>query len=351
MLSDFAKGTINEVLQPSSSGKDMDSENSHEVKAGECKVESLGGNQVDEQCGTGPAAHKAAPILFQAPEQVVRSTESKLAGTGADETEECTSDAAEASSLSATGGSDLEANSCCCKRAFVPPEDLLKSRRGACWKGSAATSAFRPAEPRKALEFPLGTANISLPDAMVSKPGRPLADEASDIGNHLTSIGRRLDAHYILPNHLGGFLNGKRRAAFPIVATGGPQRILASSTGSNPFNPDVYREQCCSSSPAVVQLVCDSSSGGRLCISTVPSQVVAQVGVGLIHYPRPYAVNLPDSNNNGAVESSRKWARQGLDLNAGSRRPVEFFLKKEQQGGWMVISNPRGRRDEYDTKQ
>jgi hypothetical protein len=562
MLSDFAKGTINEVLQPSSSGKDMDSENLHEVKAGEtdgrshsteknkienesntasvatdhegeCKVESLGGNQVNEQCSTGPAAHKAAPILFQAPEQIVRSTESKLAGTGADETEECTSDAAEASSLSATGGSELEAKvefdlnegfisddgkygessdlrapgcssamqlvsplplpvssvssglpasitvAAAAKGPFVPPEDLLKSRRELGWKGSAATSAFRPAEPRKAVEIPLGTANISLPDAMVSKPGRPLldidlnvpderiledlasrssaqeavsvsdlaknndcardalmgsitvrssggldldlnrADEASDIGNHLTSIGRRLDAPLHPTKSSGGFLNGKvggcwdfdlndgplvdevsaepsqlvrhtqnivpsqpsisslrmnsaemgnfrswfpqgnpypavtiqsilhdrGEQPFPIVATGGPQRILASSTGSNPFNPDVYRGAVLSSSPAVPfpstpfqypvfpfgtsfplpsatfsggsASYVDSSSGGRLCFPTVPSQVVAQVGVVSSHYPRPYAVNLPDSNNNGAVESSRKWVRQGLDLNAG----------------------------------
>ncbi|XP_011028605.1 PREDICTED: uncharacterized protein LOC105128577 [Populus euphratica] len=554
MLSDFAKGTINEALQPSSSGKDMDSENSREVKAretdgrshstdkienesntasaatdheGECKVESLGGNQVDEHCSTRPAARKAVPILFQAPEQVGRSTELKLAGTRADETEECTSDAAEASSLSATGGLDLEAKvefdlnegfisddgkygessdlrapgcssaiqlispfplpvssvssglpasitvAAAAKGSFVPPEDLLKSRRELGWKGSAATSAFRPAEPRKALEIPLGTANISLPDAMVSKPGRPLldidlnvpdegivedlasrssaqeavsvsdlaknndcardalmgsisvrssggldldlnrADEASDIGNHLTSIGRRpaessggflnrkaggcwdfdlndgplIDEVSAEPSQLGqhtqnivpsqpsisslrmnstemgnfpswfpqgnlypavtiqSILHDRGEQPFPIVATGGPQRILASSTGSNPFNPDVYRGAVLSSSPAVPfpstpfqypvfpfgtsfplpsaafsggsASYVDSSSGGRLCFPTVPSQVVAQVGVVSSHYPRPYAVNLADSNNNGAVESSRKWVRQGLDLNAG----------------------------------
>jgi len=565
LQSDFAKGTNDEVREPSSSGKDVVSENMHDVKAGEtdgrshsteknkiehecntasattdyegeCKVESLGGIQVNEQCSARPAAHKAAPTLVQAPELVV-STRSNLAGTGADETEECMSAPAAASSLSATGGSDLEAKvefdlnegfisddgkygesgdlrtpgcfsaiqlispfplpvssvssglpasitvAAAAKGSFVPPEDLLKSRRELGWKGSAATSAFRPAEPRKALEIPLVTANISLPDAMVSKPGRPLldidlnvpderiledlasrssaqetvsvsdlaknndcardalmgsipvrssggldfdlnrADEASDIGNHLTSIGRRLDAPLHPAKSSGGFLNGKvggcrdfdlndgplvdevsaepsplgqhtrnivpsqplisnlrmnsteignfpswfpqgnpypavtiqsilhdrGEQPFPVVATGGPQRMLASSTGSNPFNTDVYRGAVLSSSPAVPfpsppfqypvfpfgtnfpltsatfsggsASYVDSPSGGRLCFPTVPSQVLGAVSS---HYPRPsYAVNFPDSNNNnnGAVESSRKWGRQGLDLNAGPLGP------------------------------
>ncbi|CAK7328964.1 unnamed protein product [Dovyalis caffra] len=565
--SDFAKGTNDEVLQPSSSSKDMVSENKHEMKAGEtdgrshwteknkmeheintgsaatdhegeCKVESPRGNQVNERCCAVPAAHEAAPTLVQAPEQVARSAGSKLAGTGADETEESTSAAADASSLSATGGSDLEAKvefdlnegfiaddgkygepnnlrepvcsaesklishfplpvssvssglppsitvAAAAKGPFVPPEDLLKSRGELGWKGSAATSAFRPAEPRKAFEIPSGTATMSLPDANFSKPGRPLldidlnvpderiledlasrssaqdtvsvsdraktndrpcdalmgsmsvrssggldldlnrVDEASDMGNHLTSIGRRLDAPlHPAKSSSGGLLNGEvssrrdfdlndgplvdevsaepsplgqhtrnivpsqpsisslrmnstemgnfpswfpqgnpypavtiqsilhdREQPFPVVATGGPQRMLAPSTGSNPFNPDVYRGAVLSSSPAVPfpsspfqypvfpfgtnfpltsatfsggsASYVDSSSGGRLCFPTVPSQVLAPLGAVSSHYPRPsYAVNFPDRNNIGATESSRKWGRQGLDLNAGPLGP------------------------------
>ncbi|KAJ6672434.1 BAH AND TFIIS DOMAIN-CONTAINING PROTEIN-RELATED [Salix viminalis] len=569
MQSDFSKGTKDEMPQPSSYGKDMVSENIHEVKAGEtdgrshstekekiehgsnmasaatdheseCKVESPGGNQGNKQCSSRPAAHKGEPTL-QASEQVVRSTGSKLAGSGADETEECTSAAADASSLSATGGLDLETKvefdlnegfiaddgkyeesnnlrepvcsaaiqlispfpllvssvssglpasitvAAAAKGPFVPPEDLLKSRGELGWKGSAATSAFRPAEPRKALEISLGTANVfSLQDEMVSKPGRPLldidlnvpderiledlafrisaqdtasvsdlaknndcahdalmcsltvqnfggfdldlnrADEASDMGNHLTSIGRRLDAprHPTAKSSSGGALNGeisshrdfdlndgplvdevsaepsphsqhtlnivpsqssisslrinstepgslpswfpqgnpypavtiqsiiydRGEQPFPVVATGGPRRMLAPSTGNNPFNPDIYRGAVLTSSPAVPfpstpfqypvfpfgtnftlpsatfsggsASYVDSSSGGRLCFPTVPSQVLAPVGALSSHYPRPsYAVNLPDINNNGDAESSRKWVRQGLDLNAGPLGP------------------------------
>lgn len=61
----------------------------------------------------------------------------------------------------------------------------------------------------------------------------------------------------------------------------------------------------------------DSSSGGRLCFPAVHSQVLAPTGVAVpSHFARPYVVNVPDGSN-GGVESSRKWGRQSLDLNAG----------------------------------
>ncbi|KAF6157325.1 hypothetical protein GIB67_004263 [Kingdonia uniflora] len=43
------------------------------------------------------------------------------------------------------------------KGSFIPPENLLRNQGEIGWKGSAATSAFRPAEPRKILEMPLST--------------------------------------------------------------------------------------------------------------------------------------------------------------------------------------------------
>ncbi|KAG6386162.1 hypothetical protein SASPL_155053 [Salvia splendens] len=61
------------------------------------------------------------------------------------------------------------------KGPFVPPEDLLRSKGELGWKGSAATSAFRPAEPRKAIEAPLATTNFSC-DASASKNGRTMLD-------------------------------------------------------------------------------------------------------------------------------------------------------------------------------
>ncbi|XP_061338605.1 uncharacterized protein LOC133285411 [Gastrolobium bilobum] len=51
------------------------------------------------------------------------------------------------------------------KGPFGPHEDLLKSKGELGWKGSAATSAFRPAEPRKVMEKPLGIPTTPIPNA------------------------------------------------------------------------------------------------------------------------------------------------------------------------------------------
>ncbi|KAK4437178.1 hypothetical protein Salat_0051700 [Sesamum alatum] len=61
------------------------------------------------------------------------------------------------------------------KGPFVPPEDLLRSKGELGWKGSAATSAFRPAEPRKVFEMPLPSADLPC-DASTSKSVRTLLD-------------------------------------------------------------------------------------------------------------------------------------------------------------------------------
>ncbi|KAL6549384.1 hypothetical protein OROHE_008501 [Orobanche hederae] len=58
------------------------------------------------------------------------------------------------------------------KGAFIPPKDLLRSKVELGWKGSAATSAFRPAEPRKVIEIALGPSNLSCPDASTCKHDR-----------------------------------------------------------------------------------------------------------------------------------------------------------------------------------
>ncbi|KAJ0988229.1 hypothetical protein J5N97_006585 [Dioscorea zingiberensis] len=62
------------------------------------------------------------------------------------------------------------------KGPFVPPENLLKSTTEPGWKGSAATSAFRPAEPRKVLEMPLSTSDVPLSANSAGKQVRPALD-------------------------------------------------------------------------------------------------------------------------------------------------------------------------------
>ncbi|KAF2282899.1 hypothetical protein GH714_043319 [Hevea brasiliensis] len=504
----------------------------------ETMEESLEGNQPKEQLSGAQALNKASPAIVQEPEQEARCRGSKLNATDADEAEESTSGAVDAASFSAVGGADIEAKvefdlnegfntdderygepnnlrtpecstaiqlispfplpvssgssglpasitvASAAKRPFVPPEDLLKNRGELGWKGSAATSAFRPAEPRKALEIPVGTSNIPASDAAVIKPSRPPLDfdlnvpderiledlasrgsargsasvfdlsndhnlshdkimgsaavrssggldldlnrveEPSDIGNHLASNGCRMDVHLqavksssvtvlngessvhrdfdlndgprvaegtaerspfgqptrnntptqpssvfglrLNNSEMGNFsswfpqgnpypavaiqsLLPDREQSFSMVTPGGPQRMLAPPTGSTPFNPDVYRGPVLSSAPAVPfpaspfqcpvlpfgtnfplpsatfsvgsTTYLDSSSGGRLCFPTVHSQVLASAGAVPSHYPRPFVVSLQDNNNISASESSRKWGRQGLDLNAGPLGP------------------------------
>lgn len=62
------------------------------------------------------------------------------------------------------------------KGPFVPPEELLRVKGEFGWKGSAATSAFRPAEPRKSLDMPLSSATISRAEASTGKHSRPQLD-------------------------------------------------------------------------------------------------------------------------------------------------------------------------------
>ncbi|KAJ1384249.1 Transcription elongation factor, TFIIS/CRSP70, N-terminal, sub-type [Sesbania bispinosa] len=62
------------------------------------------------------------------------------------------------------------------KGPVVPPENPLRSKGELGWKGSAATSAFRPAEPRKNPETPSSTSDIPSVDAASVKQGRPPLD-------------------------------------------------------------------------------------------------------------------------------------------------------------------------------
>ncbi|KAK4264304.1 hypothetical protein QN277_025503 [Acacia crassicarpa] len=247
----------------------------------------------------GQNLQRASPSLpSQEMEQRPGSKESRSAAIETEEAEECTSATADASSMSATGVSDVadakvgfdlnegfsaedgksvEFNSipvsgcapavrvispvpfpastmssgitssitvaAAAKGPFVPPEDLLKSKGGELgWRGSAATSAFRPAEPRKIVEIPLGTPSAApISDATAGKQGRQLldidlnvpdermledtasqasshqpadggssvrcsgglgldlnqVDEASDVGNCSTSNGHKMDVQFL----------------------------------------------------------------------------------------------------------------------------------------------------------
>ncbi|WOL12138.1 hypothetical protein Cni_G20903 [Canna indica] len=66
------------------------------------------------------------------------------------------------------------------KGPFVPPENLLKSKGEPGWKGSAATSAFRPAEPRKVFEMSLNAPDMPLSDSAGKHCRHPLDIDLND---------------------------------------------------------------------------------------------------------------------------------------------------------------------------
>ncbi|KAK1438851.1 hypothetical protein QVD17_04663 [Tagetes erecta] len=76
------------------------------------------------------------------------------------------------------------------KGPFYPSENLSRGKPELGWKGSAATSAFRPAEPRKV--------DVPFPDNRTSKPARTLFDFDLNVGvddacQHNSSSGLDLD--------------------------------------------------------------------------------------------------------------------------------------------------------------
>ncbi|XP_010503429.1 PREDICTED: uncharacterized protein LOC104780617 isoform X3 [Camelina sativa] len=191
------------------------------------KVEPVEGNQenieVKERCSGLRATPGVSP---KDAEDLKRPNGPKTSDADGDEAEECTSAARDASSVSAaaSAGSEMDARvefdlnegfdgddakqgdsnnfsgsvfltptplqpvntlplpvapissgfpasitvAAAAKGPFVPPDDLLRNKGAVGWRGSAATSAFRPAEPRKAQDVLLSINNTSTSDASTS---------------------------------------------------------------------------------------------------------------------------------------------------------------------------------------
>ncbi|KAL5076358.1 hypothetical protein RYX36_015342 [Vicia faba] len=482
----------------------------------------------------GQRLHKASSsYLSQEMDKQLDSKGSKPNAIEAEEAEECTSTTADASSMSAAAVSDADAKvefdlnegfgaddgkrgelnsiatsgcapsvrfispvpfsasslsygipasitvASAAKGPFMLPENLLRSKAELGWKGSAATSAFRPAEPRKVMETSLVTLTTPNPDTAAGKQSRlpldidlnvaderilddisspscaryiniasleangynpvcskmaspvrcsgglgldlNLMDEASDIGNCSASSSYKIDVpHMQVKSSLGGRSNREASAhrdfdlnngpsveeitigpsllsqharssvltqpsvsglrmstaelgnfsswlpssgntysavtissimpdrgdqPFSIVAPNGSQRLLSPATSGNPFGTDIYRGPVLSSSRAMpypsapfeypvfpfnssFPLPSSSfsagsttfvypTSGSRPCFPVVNSQLMGPASTVSSHYPRPYGVGLPEGSSSTSVETSRKWTRQGLDLNAG----------------------------------
>ncbi|CAI9767330.1 unnamed protein product [Fraxinus pennsylvanica] len=205
-------------------GSTMDEVSSQNI---EVNVENM--EFPEHQSGISSPQRESPAISSVEPQKKTELRESNLPGVEADETEECSSSVAEASSSSADAPPEPDAKikfdlnegfiaddgkygepvnfiapdltsvnvinpllsavnsvsnglpasitvAAAAKGPFVPPEELLRSKSELGWKGTAATSAFRPAEPRKSLELPLGSTNVSRTDASNSRHVRPLLD-------------------------------------------------------------------------------------------------------------------------------------------------------------------------------
>ncbi|KAF3566015.1 hypothetical protein DY000_02011531 [Brassica cretica] len=122
------------------------------------------------------------------------------------------------------------------KGAFVPRDDLLRNKPAVGWRGSAATSAFRPAEPRKVqevascdasttagkqtktfLDFDLNVPDErvleDLPSQRFANPTNPSGvldldlnrlDDPADMNNHTVSSGHRVNSTFQQTNLSSG---------------------------------------------------------------------------------------------------------------------------------------------------
>ncbi|XP_059641199.1 uncharacterized protein LOC132283280 [Cornus florida] len=166
------------------------------------------------------------------------------------------------------------------KGSFFPPEIPLRTKGEMGWKGSAATSAFRPAEPRKVLEMPPSSTFAPFSDDTPSKQVRPpfdidlnvpdqriledvafsqnstratysgsgsrdhsgggldldlnRVDESSEIGQFSFSNSGRLEVQQFLGRSSlsGGFSNGELNASrdFDLNNGPGPDEVLVTET-------------------------------------------------------------------------------------------------------------------------
>ncbi|ONK69510.1 uncharacterized protein A4U43_C05F23690 [Asparagus officinalis] len=258
------------------------------------------------------------------------------------------------------------------KGPFVPPENLLKSKGEPGWKGSAATSAFRPAEPRKILEMPLNTSDIHSSDTSALKQGRPpldidlnVADEIEDGASHSSpqttgssnrdaptrsSGGIDLDLNKVdesadnghfsastrsrsevslmpVKPASGGFPNGEANMLRNFDLNNGPgtdevgaETLLKPQPSKNSNNMPFL--------PSLSNLRMGNMEMGNVSSWYPPgAQCFHRLQPWLFpmlqhspscfpaissHYTRPYMVSVPEGSSNAV-----KWGKQGLDLNAG----------------------------------
>ncbi|XP_019069914.1 uncharacterized protein [Solanum lycopersicum] len=273
--------------QPNSDKKTVDTSVIEDKAASECnlairnltKDEPKAEEMTKHDSGSGLLTKKETPGFSNAEVENLESRESKYSGVEADRPKECVSIKGENSSSSAAAAPDSASKmkfdlnegfisdegkygesinstgpgclsnvqimspstfavssvssslpasitvAAAAKGPFVPPEDLLRVKGEFGWKGSAATSAFRPAEPRKPPDMHSNSMTISVTEASSSKHGRPpldidlnVADERvlEDINSQdcALAIGSAVD-------HITNLVSSKNKCSGPLRSFGG----------------------------------------------------------------------------------------------------------------------------------
>ncbi|KAG2539199.1 hypothetical protein PVAP13_9NG454900 [Panicum virgatum] len=266
------------------------------------------------------------------------------------------------------------------KGPFVPPENLLRAKPEIGWKGSAATSAFRPAEPRKVLEMPITTRDIPVSHA-AGKQSRPTLDFDLNRGPCLDDASteptpknlptKNTGSIQFIPQVPGVRMNNaamsnispwfaaanpcgpvpiqpflpSREQPYPIEAAPGTQRIIVPTADSGQFGGDASRAPVISSSPTMVfhppayqyagfpfppsvhlqtpafsmgsATFANSAPAGVSYFPTISPSLVGPTGALPAHHSRQYAINLAEGSSSSGRDNNRKWESQGLDLNSG----------------------------------
>ncbi|KAG8072356.1 hypothetical protein GUJ93_ZPchr0006g44053 [Zizania palustris] len=258
------------------------------------------------------------------------------------------------------------------KGPFVPPENLLRLKPETGWKGSAATSAFRPAEPRKTLEMTLSAPGISVSDAAgkhrpaldidlnvaddqfheeeisqcslqttgsesgntrrnngpVRSVGIELdlnrADEVAESGQFMSNTSSRVEVPLLLSKQLPGvFSSTEANSSRDFDLNNGP---TLDETGF-PFTPGVHLQAPGFSIGSASYA--NSAPAGVSYFPAIAPRFVGPTGALPAQHTRQYAINLPEGSSTVGHDSNQKWGRQGLDLNSGPGS-VDVEMKDEQ---------------------
>ncbi|GJS72312.1 bromo adjacent homology domain, transcription factor IIS, partial [Tanacetum coccineum] len=258
------------------------------------------------------------------------------------------------------GGLDLDLNACEENPEVVQLSFSSGSKQGISQfpSRSLLPGGFSRSEPSSSRGFDLnngpGGEDVGGESVSFSKSGMQFMSAVPNV--RMNNMDVSTFSTWFPPNNtypaitIPSIIPGRGEQSYPVVPAAASQRMLSPVTASSSLNPEMFRGPVLSSSPAVAfpssvpfqysafpfdtsfplpsssnsfssvsaAYVDSSSSGGPLCIPTMPSQAQQLMGPnGVVSMPyRPYFMSLPGGPSNVGPDA-RKWASQGLDLNAG----------------------------------